>query len=60
MNSSAKVVLAVLKPARQMAVVMLVAVVAWFGVQAAVQHSYSAEVQPQSMLADDPSPCPTC
>lgn len=53
MNSSAKVV-------KQVAVVVLVALVAWFGVQAAVQYSYSANVQSQSMLADYPLPCPAC
>lgn len=49
------------KKVKNLAVVLLVALVAWFGVQAAVQYSYSAEVQPQSMLSDfPPEPCPTC
>ena len=48
------------KKVKTLAVVALVTLVAVFGLQAAVQYSYSASVQPQSIMADDPVPCPQC
>ena len=55
MNSTAKV-------ARQMAVVVLVAVLAaWVGAQWGVQNFNRLEAKPQiTLIEDDPKPCPTC